>query len=971
MTYPFTLSIGRWLVGAFITLVVLLTFLDIPTVATAALIDPPTTPPSLGCTTNPVVTSTANSGAGSLREAVADACPGSTITINLPANSTTTLTSGQITINKNLTIDGSGSPNYQVSGNNATRVFLVTLSSVTLQDFTIRNGRAAGDNGGGVLFEDTGPHTLTRMIFRDNQATFEGGGVRIDVNTTINDSQFVGNTAGSFGGGVSVQGGSVTVNRSTFAQNNAGTGGGFSSSNGLSATLNNSTFSGNDAILGTAIEARGPLTLRNVTVTNNGDGGQAISVTTATGVLNFTNTLFANNENTGPECRVDAGATIGTNLNNLVEDNSCPQNAVNRRTGDGVLAPLANNGGLTQTHAPLFGSPAINGGDVATCNNAAINQRDQRGQFRPTTTTCDIGAYQTTVVTSGDDTENGTDGLCTLREAITGTNGNATSGSVVGECAAGNGNSPDSIGFALSGSGVRTITLTSPLPPMTQGTSIDGLTQPGSACAAWPPTLLVQLTRVGSVPLGLNFATGADNSHLRGVVMNNFTSAAVEVDSLNVRILCNFMGTNAAGTSAVPNAIGISIFTPGTATIGGDAVGERNLISGNSSDGINNFDSPNVTIQGNYIGTNVSGTGAIPNFTGITGTVGNGDSVMIGGTTTGEGNLISGNSNGGVLLYMDSGTGTATIEGNQIGTAADGSSALGNSGYGILVNSNVLHREPTFPALGGSFSVLIGGTTEGSGNTIAYNGDSGVSVQDMTGILITGNRIFSNTGLGIDLGWDGVTPNDSGDNDTGANNLQNFPVLSLATTSDGGATGMVSGGLISTINRNFRIEVFASASCDGVGYGEGAALVGSAVVNSGATGTVVFEIPISGATGLPSITATATNLTTGDTSEFSGCIALTAPMTPTPTPTHTPTQTPTVTPTGTVPTSTPTQTPTVTPTATFTPTVTPTPTNTPTPTVTPTGTIPTSTPTQTPTVTPTATTVPLLPLYLPLIGVQA
>ena len=154
-------------------------------------------------------------------------------------------------------------------------------------------------------------------------------------------------------------------------------------------------------------------------------------------------------------------------------------------------------------------------------------------------------------------------------------------------------------------------------------------------------------------------------------------------------------------------------------------------------------------------------------------------------------------------------------------------------------------------------------------NTIAFNSGDGIYEQVGTGNHFTSNVIFSNTGLGIDLGADGVAPNDSGDADNGANNLQNYPVLNSAVNSSGNID--VDGSLNSTANSSFTLEFFATTSCDSSGSGEAETFLGSTTVNTDAAGNVSFNssFPIS----IPSgqfITATATD-SFGNTSEFAAC----------------------------------------------------------------------------------------------------
>ena len=140
--------------------------------------------------------------------------------------------------------------------------------------------------------------------------------------------------------------------------------------------------------------------------------------------------------------------------------------------------------------------------------------------------------------------------------------------------------------------------------------------------------------------------------------------------------------------------------------------------------------------------------------------------VTIGGTAAGDGNLISANPTAGIGLYAD--TTAALIEGNLIGTDVTGMNPLGN-GNGIQLD-------------GGSSSNTIGGTTAGAGNTIAYSSGIGVDVDATagTGNAIRLNSIFSSTGLGIDLGGDGVTLNNSAGH-TGPNDYENFPVITAVS----------------------------------------------------------------------------------------------------------------------------------------------------------------------------------------------
>src|SRR5262249_22800030 len=136
---------------------------------------------------------------------------------------------------------------------------------------------------------------------------------------------------------------------------------------------------------------------------------------------------------------------------------------------------------------------------------------------------------------------------------------------------------------------------------------------------------------------------------------------------------------------------------------------------------------------------------------------------------------------------------------------------------------------------------------------------------------ILSNPIFGNGALGIDLGGDGVTPNDPGDGDTGANNLQNFPVFpALSAAVSSGSSTIIQGTLDSAPNTSFLLQFFAVPVAPASGHGQGNVLLGGVTVMTDGTGQVAFRTAVSGALPLGSvISATATNLATGDTSEFS------------------------------------------------------------------------------------------------------
>ncbi len=222
------------------------------------------------------------------------------------------------------------------------------------------------------------------------------------------------------------------------------------------------------------------------------------------------------------------------------------------------------------------------------------------------------------------------------------------------------------------------------------------------------------------------------------------------------------------------------------------------------------------------------------------------------GSTTIRGLVINRFDRDGIRIETNGGN---IIQGNAIGTDASGVLNLGNSQNGIVVLSNNNN--------------LIGGTTASEGNRIAFNTLDGVAISAGTGNRILGNTIYSNAALGIDLSSDNIsTPNDVDDGDTGANNLQNFPALNSAHTT--GTRTAIRGSLNSSAATTFRLEFFANATADASGHGEGQRYLGTREVTTHATtGDAGFTSMLSGViTAGEFITATTTNLSTNDTSEF-------------------------------------------------------------------------------------------------------
>ncbi len=305
-----------------------------------------------------------------------------------------------------------------------------------------------------------------------------------------------------------------------------------------------------------------------------------------------------------------------------------------------------------------------------------------------------------------------------------------------------------------------------------------------------------------------NIIGGADPIS-RNVISGN-TRTGITISNANrTKIEGNFIGTDKTGSAKLANGVGITIFRATGTSIGGTSPEQRNVISGNEYEGIRSQIGTEGVITGNFIGTDVSGTGALGN--GGPGIIFEGETnSVVGQTTPGAGNIIANNGGSGINVTK-------------------------SSGYDL--ESGVI-----------------------------------LSILESIGNSIRGNRIFKNGGLGIDLGADGVTKNDPApDQDKGPNRLQNFPILSSVEASGTGLK--VKGGLQSVPNTPFHIDFYGNEVRDPSGYGEGQFYLGTIDVTTDGKGEAVFEAALPASQGhWISSTATRAG-TIPDTSEFSPVLA--------------------------------------------------------------------------------------------------
>jgi CSLREA domain-containing protein len=549
---------------------------------------------------------------------------------------------------------------------------------------------------------------------------------------------------------------------------------------------------------------------------------------------------------------------------------------------------------------------------------------------------------QTFTVNTSDDHNDGICDTadCTLREAINAANANAGA---------------DTIAFNIPGAGAHTISPTSSLPTITDPVTIDGYTQPG----ATPNTLVngdnavLRIELDGSLAgfLGNGLTLTGGSSVVRGLAINRFKRIAFGVGSgININtngnnlIEGNFLGTDITGTTGLSNnGGGVDIVATGGNRVGSTIPASRNLISGNVTIGGVSLRSATAVVQGNFIGTDISGIRAIGNNIGVvivSGVTGS----TIGGSVAGARNIISGNGDG-IAISNSAGS---IIQSNLIGTAVDGTTALPNlididlgstsvgntiggttaglgnvisaaeisgithtSSAATLIQGNLIGTSVTGTPLGNTFAgvgggngidCVIGGAIAGAGNIISFNGgsgalisggswlimnnivsfngDDGVEVRSGKVTILT-NSIFRNAGLGINLLSsvffnDGVTPNDPCDADSSsANNLQNFPIITSAIST--GVNISIQGMLDSAPGTQFRMDFYSNTECDPSGFGEGQTFIGSSTVTTASNCKAGFSVsfPIAVPAG-SFITATASD-PPGNTSEFSQCVMVQPP----------------------------------------------------------------------------------------------
>jgi hypothetical protein len=371
-----------------------------------------------------VVTSTADSGPGTLRAALSNAVAHDVITFSLSTPATITLTNGELLV-PSVTIIGPGPANLTVSGGNSSSIFHIgSTSNANISGLTIANGFVSGGGVGGGIYNEQGTLTLTNCVVTNSQAVSSGGGgIYNDHAVLMATNCVISNNRSSNGGGINNNQSMLTITNSTVTGNSGSNGGGILNDRGT-ATAQNCTIYQNGAATGAGISNSGSISAASLTVSNctitgnsasgsNGSGGGIYNSPSSNAVLTISSSTISDNiaglnrggsiyNNQG---NVQIGNTIvknstrngGTILNvgsgvitsagyNLSSD--AGGNALNS-TGDQIntdplLDPigLRDNGGPTMTIALQAGSPAIDNGKRDTIASLA-SSLDQRTEPRP------------------------------------------------------------------------------------------------------------------------------------------------------------------------------------------------------------------------------------------------------------------------------------------------------------------------------------------------------------------------------------------------------------------------------------------------------------------------------------------------------------------------------------------------------------------------------------------------------------
>lgn len=740
------------------------------------------------------VLNTADSGAGSLRQAILDAnaSPGlDSIAFNIPgaAAHTITPTSALPAVADPVVIDGGSQPGFAVGKPvielNGSGFVALAVNGLTITggNSTIRALVINRFSGSGIFISTLGGNII------------EGNFIGTDVNGTA--------PLGNSGHGVSILnspnntiGGSAAGTRNLISSNGV-------SVNEAGVAISGALSAGNQVtgnFIGT--DLTGAAALGNAGAGVALDGGARNSI--IGGVTAASRNVISGNNGLSAISIVDLDTT-----GNVVQGNYIGVTA----TGDAALGNFGTGVAIVRSSDNVIGGTAAGARNVISANNIGV------------AITADVlipPNQSRRNVVQGNFIGTSADGATALGNTFAGVEINTSSENTIGGTTTAARN-------IISGNGSFGVVI--------QGTESTGNLVQGNFVG----TNATGAAALGNNDAGVRIADNAHDNTIGGtppgagnLISGNGFGVSLTGSATNNLVQGNLIGTNAAGDAAVANSRGINVTGGANGnTIGGTAAGARNIISGNTDFGVN-FVGAGTTdniLRGNFIGTNLAGTGGLPNHGEGVLIAAEANGNIVGGTAAGAGNLISGNSDPSGANGLSLASNNNVVQGNLIGLDASGNAALANFGFGVDIRD-------------GSQNNLIGGTVPGAGNRIAFNGEGGVRVRgaaSMTSNAIRGNSIFSNVGLGINI--------------TQPNPVQNPPVITMATQI--GTSITIQGTLQSTPSTTFALEFFANPAADPT---EGRTFIGTADTTTDNTGQATFNINF--ANTIPSIeflTATATD----------------------------------------------------------------------------------------------------------------
>ena len=830
------------------------------------------------------VTSTADSGTGSLRSAITQArttLGNDQISVNLTgANPYTITLATSLTIHAGsvVTITGLGASNLNISGNNGNfSVFTVASGgSLFVSGVTVSGAKFISNGNNGGAFNNSGTLTVSNSTISGNTATNDGGGINNSGTLTVTNSTISGNTA-KYGGGIK-NSGIATVSNSTLSGNNSSFGGGIynrdlggnltvinttlsgnsatNSGGGIfnsgTAAVSNSTLSGNTATnLGGGLYNTGTGTLTNSTLFGNSasfGGGirnqsnnltvinTTISGNSATNsgggisnysILNISNTIIANSTSGGDF----AGNAPNTNTNNLVEDGTLPGAS---KTGDPRLGPLQDNGGPTFTMALLAGSPAI--------GTTAGTGTDQRGINR---TTNDIGAYSFGIAVNTNSDATFQDSVTSLREAITQAN-----------------NTPGNDGISFNLTGSNTINLTSVLPTIAKASFAGSVTINGLGVSS-----LTISGNNGDFSI-FNIATGG-NLFVSGMTVSGAVFTSGNGGAFNSLGSLTISASTITGNSALN---GGAIINQGTSLVVKNSIISNNTTAGFGG-GINNYNGGAISISNSTISGNsaTNGGGGIINtnsnltitdsvFTGNLSTTSNGAGVLNTNSNsflTISGSTFSNNTarNGGALFNNGNATiNSSTLSGNINAVKGAG---IYNDITGVLtITDSTISNNSSTGNGGGIFnqgsslniskSTISGNTSTANGGGVSNNSAGPVTISYSmisTNSAVNGGGIF-NLGTSLTLSNSTISGNSASGFGGGINNYKcytNTISVSNSTISNNSATN--GGGGI--VNTNSNLTVSNSTLFGNTTPGSGGGIL-NATVSPGLSNLTVTNSTLSG-----------------------------------------------------------------------------------------------------------------------------